>query len=227
MTASERARYKRFRKCIAVLEAAEKIKQEVIKADIREPEEKRQREEASSSSGCTRKIVDSDRLMSVQEPERNELKRAREDGAGDPVQRDAHREMEGEDDKMDVNLLQWWDFGDKAEEDGEERAIHQVELEEHMADIWERVGGDDLERWVAKVKRDMDEREECEKERSDKAWSDYEWAWDDVHGGEIRLSDLRMARKEEVDFMEKRQIWSEKPVSEPFLRRDSAAMAAR
>ena len=41
-----------------------------------------------------------------QEPEKKELRREREDG-----------------DLMEVNSLLWWDFGDKEDEDGDERAI--------------------------------------------------------------------------------------------------------
>ena len=58
-------------------------------------------------------------MTDVQEPEKNELKRVREDG-------------EGDENEMDVNVLQWWDFGEEVEADAEEKAIQQVELEEHI-----------------------------------------------------------------------------------------------
>ena len=32
-------------------------------------------------------------------------------------------------------------------------------------------------------------------------------AWDDVKGGELRVEDVKRARKEEVEYMEKRGLW--------------------
>lgn len=212
-----RERFANILKNEAKTKNADKRKQDVIKAASTEPEEKRQRDEVSSSSGGSGEIVGNDSgrmnpdrstverspdlgtfpmggasimrppaplLGLQQELEEKELKRARED-----------------EEQIDVNSLLWWDFGEKVDEDGDERAIQQVELDEHMADVQERVGGGDMGRWVADVKSDMDQREYDEKDKFNEALEDYEWAWDDVHGGEIRLSDLRTAGKEEVDFM--------------------------
>ena len=107
-----------------------------------------------------------------------------------------------------------WGWGMPMEEGGDELPIQTVELEDRMAEIWEKIGGESLERWVAKVKSDMDNRENDEKERLQDTEAEEGWAWDDVNGGEILLSDLRKARKEEIDFMVARRIWSEAAVAE-------------
>ena len=39
-------------------------------------------------------------------------------------------------------------------------------------------------------------------------------AWDDVHGGDLPIGKVREARKEEVGFMQTRNIWSEVPTKE-------------
>ena len=90
-----------------------------------------------------------------------------------PSNPDARRIMEDED-EVEVSSLRWWDFGDKIGEDDEEKEIQQIELEEHMTDVWEKVGAGGLERWVARVKRDTDEREDEEKEKFAEAEEDYE-----------------------------------------------------
>jgi hypothetical protein len=113
------------------------------------------------------------------------------------------------------------------EEDGDEREIRKVELKEHMAEIWGKIGGGSLERWVAKIKRDMDDGEDEEKERWGETEDEEGCAWDDVNGGEISLSDLRKARKEEIDFMTKRKIWSETSVAECWEKTGKAPVTVR
>ena len=115
--------------------------------------------------------------------------------------------------ELESTQLKWWDFREKMEQDGDDAAISRVELIEHIAKVWKKVGGENLENWVSEIKMDMDERGEEERIKMEIAEEDYETAWDDVHGGEIAVKDLRKARKEEVDFMKVRRIWTEVPTS--------------
>ena len=39
-------------------------------------------------------------------------------------------------------------------------------------------------------------------------------AWDDVHGGELPIEDVKAARKDETNYMTNRKIWSEVPIGE-------------
>ena len=39
-------------------------------------------------------------------------------------------------------------------------------------------------------------------------------AWDDVNGGELGVRHVKAARREEVCYLKKREIWVEKPVEE-------------
>ena len=41
-----------------------------------------------------------------------------------------------------------------------------------------------------------------------------EEAWDDVHGGSLPVGLVKAARKEEVNFMNDRGIWSLRPIEE-------------
>ena len=45
-----------------------------------------------------------------------------------------------------------------------------------------------------------------------------EFAWDDVHGKELRMEDVRAGRKEEISYMQKRGMWSVKDVGECWER---------
>ena len=39
-------------------------------------------------------------------------------------------------------------------------------------------------------------------------------AWDDVHGGDLPVKEVKAARKEEIGYMGGRNIWSFKPIQE-------------
>ena len=39
-------------------------------------------------------------------------------------------------------------------------------------------------------------------------------AWDDAHGGELPMALVRAARKEEISYMEGRNIWTLRPIEE-------------
>ena len=69
----------------------------------------------------------------------------------------------------------------------------------------------DLAVWVQEVRSELEA--EIEKERKEiEGWC--EVAWDDVHGKELRMSDVRAERKEEVEHMQGRGIWSVVDVEE-------------
>jgi hypothetical protein len=133
----------------------------------------------------------------------------------------------GEPGQDEPHPLKWWDTGQNMEQDDDDVEISQVELIEHIGEIWKKVGGEDLEKWVSEIMMDMEERDEDEQMKIVMAEEDYEIAWDDVHGGEIAVKDLRKARKEEVDFMVKRKIWTEVPMSACWEKSGKAPVSVR
>ena len=51
-----------------------------------------------------------------------------------------------------------------------------------------------IDKWVQEVQEEMINDDELE-------------AWDDVNGGGVPIKEVGLARKEEIDFMRKRNIW--------------------
>eukprot|EP00973_Karenia_brevis_P054918 7635748-Karenia_brevis.AAC.1 len=65
---------------------------------------------------------------------------------------------------------------------------------------------EDVERFIQEIEQDFEEREE-----------EFEWeegASDDVHGGELPIELVRAGRREEVNFIEGRNQWELRPISE-------------
>ena len=54
-----------------------------------------------------------------------------------------------------------------------------------------------------------------------------EWAWDDVHGKELKIEDVLAGRKEEVGYMQKRGIWSEVDVEECWRNTGKAPVSVK
>jgi len=52
-------------------------------------------------------------------------------------------------------------------------------------------------------------------------------AWDDVHGGALPFREVKSARKEEIGFMESRNIWSFAPISESWEKLGKAPVTVR
>jgi hypothetical protein len=117
-------------------------------------------------------------------------------------------------------------MGKSMDDDGDV-AIATVELADQIQEIWEKIGEGKLEDWVAEIKKDLDEREDTSTEQMMEAMEDYEVAWGDVHGGEISVADLRTARREEVDFMMGRHIWTEVPEGECWSKTGKAPVSVR
>ena len=88
---------------------------------------------------------------------------------------------------------QFWrlvDFGIRQVEEDVEVEIGRVEIEGLV------------DEWVKEVQSVMDVGlGKCE-------------AWDDVKGGDLPIEEVREARKEEVDYMENRKLWSLKPLKD-------------
>ena len=61
-------------------------------------------------------------------------------------------------DEDESHEMKWWNQGGASEEDGGGVAISQVDLREHVDEIWEKIGGRRLERWVAEIREDGYER---------------------------------------------------------------------
>ena len=52
-------------------------------------------------------------------------------------------------------------------------------------------------------------------------------AWDDVKGGELPMEEVRVARKEEVTYMEQRQILGLSPIQECWDKTGKAPVSVR
>ncbi len=77
------------------------------------------------------------------------------------------------------------------------------------------------EQWVCEIKEMLEEEMTEWKE-------DFgETAWDDVNGGELDPKQVKVARKEEVGYMEKRGIWSLKPTKECWEKTGKAPVSVR
>ena len=64
-----------------------------------------------------------------------------------------------------------------------------------------------IERWVNQVRLEWQDASQEEDQM-------LEEAWDDVKGGNLRVGDVRKARKEEVGYMKERGIWKVVPIDE-------------
>ena len=67
-----------------------------------------------------------------------------------------------------------------------------------------------VEAWANEVK-DAGEVEEDEE-----GMGMMQEAWDDVPGGELPIKEVKAARREEINYMVERKIWSAVPVSESW-----------
>ena len=102
-----------------------------------------------------------------------------------------------------------------------------MELARQLEEIKQKMGGDDSQRWVAEIAKEMDEKDAEGVDAMQEYEDEYLEAWDDVHGGLIELADLRKARKEEIGFMQIRGIWTEVPETECRRRTGKAPVSVR
>ena len=72
-----------------------------------------------------------------------------------------------------------------------------------------------IREWVIEIKSVM-KKDEGEQE-----------AWDDVKGGELLIKEVKAARKEEVTYMEKREIWGLSPIQECWDKTGKAPVSVR
>ena len=83
---------------------------------------------------------------------------------------------------------------------------------------WEYPGSarellEEVEVWISEVKVSL-EKEIMQEERQVDGWC--EQAWDDVHGKELKMEDVRAGRAEEIGYMKSRNIWREVDLEECF-----------
>lgn len=97
----------------------------------------------------------------------------------------------------------------------------------HLEEIWDKVGEKKLEDWVAEITKDIDAREGKHRGQTQEEDEAYEMAWDDVHGGDISTVDLRRARREEIEFMTGRKIWTETSEKECWSVKCKAPVSVR
>jgi hypothetical protein len=113
------------------------------------------------------------------------------------------------------------------EDDGDEEEVKMDDTEKNgMEDV--EVSAVTSE--VKQMEEDIDEIAKIELEMMN---DDYEnedgWnnAWDDVDGGELRVKDVRKARKEELDYMVKKGIWDVVDESECWKKTGAAPVSTR
>ena len=63
---------------------------------------------------------------------------------------------------------------------------------------------EEVEVWISEVKVTL-EKKIMQEERQVEGWC--EQAWDDVHGKEFKMEDVRAGRAEEIGYMKSRNIW--------------------
>ena len=77
-----------------------------------------------------------------------------------------------------------------------------------------------VEAWIEEVRTDREREAEEEEVRTSTAW-------DDVRGGELKIEDVQKARREEVEYMERRGLWERVPVEECWRRTGKAPIGTR
>ena len=97
------------------------------------------------------------------------------------------------------------------ERKAEEELVQDEDLERifgvaEKADVDMQEVEEEVDRWIQEI-QDAGIEEDHEAEGGIAAW-------DDVHGGELPADLVSAARREEVDFMEERGIWSVKPMTD-------------
>ena len=101
----------------------------------------------------------------------------------------------------------WADLEDS--EDDEEEDEHSP---------WEKniVGDMDEEavQWISQIVVETEQALEKAEEVLEETMRDLDQAWDDVHGKMLSLKKVREGRKEEIDYIHQRRIWSEVSVEE-------------
>ena len=99
------------------------------------------------------------------------------------------------------------------------KAEDYPEGEEHRIEVVEEC---QVDRWVCEITGRINEekinQEDCE---------DKELGWDDVKDQELDAGEVKAARKEEVGYMEGRNIWSIKPVAECWEKLGKAPVSVR
>ena len=106
----------------------------------------------------------------------------------------------------------------KAEDypEGEEARLEEVQVDESVEE-------EIVEDWICQIE-DKLEKETLGEEDIDFS----ETAWDDVNGEELDPKQVKVARKEEIGYMEKtRKIWSLKPIDECWEKTGKAPVSVR
>ena len=111
--------------------------------------------------------------------------------------------------------------GEGTQKSAKRKAEHYPEGEEaRVQEVDEIFEEEEVRNWVCEI------GEKIEKEIVKEIEFD-EAAWDDVRGGELNPEDVKKARNEEVGYMETRNIWSVKPVSDCWEKTGKAPVTVR
>ena len=136
-----------------------------------------------------------------------EAKRKRnEDKAG---KRKAESELVGEEGQESKVIVMEEERKRKAEDVNLEGQDNDGDVQLNLVEVIELI-----DKWVQEVQDEMINEEEFE-------------AWDDVNGGGLPLKEVGIARKEEIDFMMKRNIWGLAPIEECWEKTKKAPVSVR
>ena len=100
------------------------------------------------------------------------------------------------------------------------REYNIADLRDQTAEQAARESLTAIERWVQEIHKAVEDQVEAEEEQ------EY-IAWDDVKGGRLNVKDVKAARREEVGYMKRRGIWSEKPIEECWQKTGKAPISVR
>ena len=79
-----------------------------------------------------------------------------------------------------------------------------------------------VNKWICEVEDSMREQDQ-----EDEGEEGTDYAWDDVHGGELPSKDVRAAREEEVGYMQSRGIWKVEPIWKCFEKTGRGPVSVR
>ena len=149
-----------------------------------------------------------DKKLKNYEARQEDFKREQEAKREKKAKRKAESEIVGEE-GQESKVIVMEDKGKrKAEDDALEGQDNDGDIQINLLEVIELI-----DKWVQEVQDEMVD-EELE-------------AWDDVNGGGLPINEVGLARKEELDFMKKRNIWGLAPTSECWEKTNKAPVSVR
>ena len=147
------------------------------------------------------------------ESEKTESKRNRMGEKEEVQEKSDEEEREMEEEVEESRKTAREEQNEEDEERGREKRV-RIEMSEARKAL------ELIEVWVNEVRVEWENAEAQEDEMLEKAW-------DDVKGGELKIGDVRKARKEEVDYMQKRGIWKVVPIAECWQKTGKGPIGTR